>query len=166
VDPVYFVWCAAAIIDRMEVAWSEEISTKDSRRRRGFGETRDCITGEPGVVVRSLLDGGRYSCPMAELLVPAGEFKEHGRDAFTRLGASLSKRRRVRLGLVEALDLEIDLLPVDRDPVVRLFRCPLATLLVGEVVVSVEAEQALEQALGEVLLGRSPRGFYACVTGI
>jgi hypothetical protein len=89
----YLVECAASVIEQMEVGWDEEISSEDSRCRLGFGETPNCFTGEPGIVVRTLVAPGRYSQPLAELLVPAGELEKHGREAFKRLGWNLSKRR-------------------------------------------------------------------------
>ena len=92
-EPRYLVERAAAVIQQMELAWDQEISSEDSRCRLGFGETPNCLTGEPGIIVRRLLEPGRYSGPLAELLVPAGEFENLGKDVYELLGWSLSKRR-------------------------------------------------------------------------
>ena len=91
-EPRYLVERAAAVIQQMELAWSEQISSEDSRCRLGLGETPNCVTGERGINVRRLLESGRYSDPLAELLVPAGEFENFGKDAFSG-SADLSKRR-------------------------------------------------------------------------
>jgi len=92
-EPRYLVARAAAIIQQMELGWGEAISSEDDRFRLGYGKTPNCVTGEPGIFVCRLVAPGLYSEPLAELLVPAGEFEKYGTAAFARLGMDLAKRR-------------------------------------------------------------------------
>lgn len=86
---------AASLIAELEAAaW--ETMPDGTATALAFGNSRNAVTGEHGIIARRWLGGGVYSGPLAELLAPSGDIDDLARQSANGLcGAAANGRLQI-----------------------------------------------------------------------